>query len=72
MPAAKAGTHLKKYGIYTKSFYSRQSWMFTLYSAQTKVRKLFEIMEICSNISSLRDAPISRPFSVSVVAKRRC
>ena len=29
------------------------------------MRKLFEIMEICSNICSLRDAPISRPFSVS-------
>ena len=29
------------------------------------MQKLFEIMEICSNICSLRDAPLSRPFSVS-------
>ena len=37
------------------------------------MRKLFEIMEICSNICSLRDAPISRPFSVSEsVASKKC
>ena len=29
------------------------------------MRKLFEIMEICSNVCSLRDAPLSRLFSVS-------
>ena len=56
----------KKYnGIYSKSFYSRQSWIFPLSNAEKKVQKLFEIMEICSNLCSLRDAPLSRPFSVS-------
>ena len=60
---------MKKYGIYTKSFNSRQSWIFTLYNAQTKVPNLFEIMEICSNICSLQDAPISRPFSWNVSLK---
>ena len=49
-----------------KSFYSRQSWIFPLSNAQKKVQKLFEIMEICPKICSLKDAPLSRPFSVSV------
>ena len=31
---------------------------------------MFEIMEICSNIFSLQDAPISRPFSVSEFASK--
>ena len=30
------------------------------------MRKLFEILEICSNICSLCDPPLIRPFSVSV------
>ena len=63
-------SYFKKYGIYTKSFYSRQSWIFPLSNAEKKVQKLFEIVEICSNICSLRDAPLIRPFSVSVLVKK--
>ena len=34
------------------------------------MQKLFEITEKCSNISSLRDAPLSRPFSVSALSSK--
>ena len=34
---------------------------------ETKTRKLLVMMEICSKICSLRDAPLSRPCSVSAV-----
>ena len=53
------------YGIYTKYFYSRQTCIFILCNAQTKVRKWLEILEISSNICPLRDAPLTRPFSES-------
>ena len=35
-----------------------------------KTRKLLVIMEKCPNICSLRDAPLSRPYSVSVICTK--
>ena len=59
---------LKKYCIHTKSFYSRQTCIFTLCNAEMKGRKLFEILEISLNICPIRDAPLSSSFSVSASA----